>query len=137
MPTITISEALAVRLIALLPEEAVAIIISAILAEQHQLSAVHMDELAMLASHMRVVRRLRERASNDPERDRGLYEKDLVQRVDGATGEGRQHGHCQHFVLDVDHDPLAAPCLNLYADLCETCYPQLARDLRKLTGVLP
>jgi hypothetical protein len=137
MPSITISESLAIRLMTLLPEEDVAMIASALMAEQHGLSADHSDELAMLASHMHVARRLRERAANDPERDRGLYEKYVVQRADGATGDGRKHEHCRHFVLDVDHDPLAAPCLNLYADLCETSYPRLARDLRKLTGSMP
>lgn len=122
---------------ALLPEDAVRVISVALMEEQRTMSAEHSDELAMLASHMHVARRLRERAANDPERDRGLYEKYVVQRTDGATGEGRKHEHCRHFVLDVDHDPLAAPCLKLYADLCEISYPQLARDLRRLTGSMP
>ncbi len=133
--SITISESLAVRLMALLPEGAVAALSADMAAEQQ--SGGHMDELAMLASHLHVIRRLRERAAADPERTRGLYDKYIVQRSDGATAEGHKHGHCHHFVLDVDHDPLAAPCLKLYADLCETSYPQLARDLRKLTGAMP
>jgi hypothetical protein len=122
---------------ALLPEDAVTLLANALATEQQTSASGDLDDLAMLASHLHIARRLRERAATDPERDRGLYEKYIVQRADGATGDGRKHEHCRHFVLDVDHDPLAGPCLNLYADLCEMSYPQLARDLRKLTGALP
>jgi len=132
MPSITLSESLAIRLISLLPEGAIASTMTEL-----QNSSEHMDELAMLASHLHVARRLRERAANDPERTLGLYEKYLVQRADGSTADGGKHEHCRHFVLDIDHDPLAATCLGLYADLCETSYPQLAHDLRKLVGGLP
>ena len=131
--SVTISESLAVRLMSLLPEHSLAILANALSAEAQQ-SGEHMHELAMLASHLHISRRLRERAASDPERERGLHEKYIVQRTDGSTADGRKHEHCRHFVLDVDHDPLAGPCLNLYADLCESAYPQLARDLRKLTG---
>jgi len=134
--SITISESLAIRLMTLLPEDAVTTLMSAIIAEEKN-SSEHLDELAMLASHLHIARRLRERAASDPERDRGLYEKYVVQRADGSTGEGRKHEHCRHFVLDVDHDPIAVPCLSLYADICQMSYPQLARDLRKVTGSLP
>ena len=44
----------------------------------------------MLASHLRIVRRLRERAATDPDRARGIYEKYVVQRTDGATACGPQ-----------------------------------------------
>jgi hypothetical protein len=131
--SVTISESLAIRLMALLPEDAVATLMAAMAAQNSE----DMDELAMLASHLRIARRLRERAATDPDRARGIYEKYVVQRTDGATENGRKHEHCHHFVLDVDHDPLAVPCLSLYADICGTSYPQLARDLRKLIGNLP
>ena len=130
--SVTISESLAIRLMALLPEDAIATLVGAMAAQSEQ-----MDELAMLASHLRIARRLRERAATDPDRGRGIYEKYVVQRTDGATESGRKHEHCHHFVLDVAHDPLAVPCMSLYADICETSYPQLARDLRKLIGNLP
>jgi len=134
--SVTISESLAVRLMSLLPEQTANDIMGELMSEASSTPG-HMDEMAALASHLHVVRGLREHADVDLDRERGLYDKYIVQRTDGATGEGRKHERCRHFVLDVDHDPLAAPCLNLYADLCEVFYPLLARDLRKLTCCLP
>jgi hypothetical protein len=60
----------------------------------------------------------------------GLYDKYLVQRVDGSSGQGSKHEHCPYFVLDLNHDPHARAALLAYADSCEADYPLLARDLR-------
>ena len=122
----SVSESLALRILAVLPEDALRSIAS------QQLTNQQSYEFAMLASQLDIVRRMREQAKNDPERVKGLYEKYVVQRVDGSTEAGGKHEHCRHFVLDPDHDPIAKACLNFYADLCESTYPQLANDLRKL-----
>jgi hypothetical protein len=124
---IHVSESLALRILAALPEEAISKLSAELRGEES-------DQMAALASKLHVARRMRERAENDPDRSRGLYDKYRVERVDGSTADGKKHDHCRHFVLDADHDPIAPLCLNFYADLCESTYPQLARDLRKLTG---
>lgn len=68
--------------------------------------------------------------SND--KDRGLYDKFRVERVDGKHKPGERHHGCRYFVLDIDHDEHAPDALYAYADSCETDYPNLARDLRSL-----
>jgi hypothetical protein len=71
----------------------------------------------------------------DPKR--GLYNKFYVEREDGSSEPGGKHAGCDYFVLDLDHDPFAAPALRAYADACETEYPLLARDLRTKLGESP
>lgn len=63
-------------------------------------------------------------------RNRGLYEKFVVQRTDGSSAKGGKHDGCAYFVLDVSHDPHALAALRAYADSCEDDYPMLADDLR-------
>lgn len=36
------------------------------------------------------------------------------------------------FVLDLEHDKFARPAILAYAEACETDFPLLAQDLRKL-----
>lgn len=64
------------------------------------------------------------------DRNRGLYEKFMVERRDGASDPGGKHHDCEYFVLDLDHDPHAAVALDAYADSCAAQYPALAADLR-------
>lgn len=60
----------------------------------------------------------------------GLTEKFRVERVN--LDAQVRHRHCQHFVLDVDHDPHALPALLAYASSCDAASPELAADLRRL-----
>jgi hypothetical protein len=63
----------------------------------------------------------------------GLYDKyKMIVRNDGQSAIGGRHFGCQYYVLDITHDPFAAPALRAYADACEAEYPALARDLRAL-----
>lgn len=64
------------------------------------------------------------------DRTRGLYEKFHVERTDGKSDTGEKHDGCEYYVLDLDHDPHAAPALEAYATSCEKEYPALAADLR-------
>jgi len=66
----------------------------------------------------------------DPER--GLYDKFVVTRTDGASAPGGKHDGCAYFVLDIDHDEHAVAALTAYAASCESEYPLLAADLRKI-----
>jgi hypothetical protein len=50
-----------------------------------------------------------------PDRERGLYSKYQVRRVDGSSEPGKKHAKCNYFVLDIDHDPHAAPAIFSYA----------------------
>ena len=60
---------------------------------------------------------------------RGLYQKYDVRRLHDPNGK---HVACRYYVLDLDHDGFAGPALRAYADACETTYPSLAADLRRL-----
>lgn len=62
-------------------------------------------------------------------KQRGLYGKFFVRRNDGKDAPGEKHEGCDYFVLDITHDPFAAPALQAYADACRSTYPNLARDL--------
>jgi len=78
----------------------------------------------------------------DPEvKRKGLYQKYWVSRTDGSSKPGKKHFGCRHFVLDVDHDPYAAPALRAYAQACKGVYPELAQELSaiasKLEAALP
>lgn len=51
--------------------------------------------------------------------------------MDGRSAKGQKHHGCAYFVLDLDHDPFAAPALRAYADACEADgFGPLADDLR-------
>lgn len=62
--------------------------------------------------------------------ERGVYDKFRVERTDASP----RHPDCRYFVLDIDHDPHAAAALTAYAEHCQRDKPDLARDLRRLTG---
>jgi hypothetical protein len=66
------------------------------------------------------------------DKSRGLFAKYHVERVSDPTGK---HDGCPYFVLDVRHDPHALAALVAYADSCDSDYPMLAADLRRLAGV--
>ncbi|RDU99177.1 hypothetical protein [Trinickia dinghuensis] len=59
----------------------------------------------------------------------GLYRKYDVRRLDGSDAPGRKHADCEHFVLDMTHDPYAAAALRTYAQLCFKTHPFLAVEL--------
>lgn len=65
----------------------------------------------------------------DDDTKTGLRRKFLVMRADGSSLPGGKHHGCQHFVLDLNHDPYAAPTLRAYAYACGTSHPALAVDL--------
>ena len=64
------------------------------------------------------------------DKNRGLYEKYFVARVDGSGFPGGKHAACEYFVLDLMHDKHAPAALRAYADSCAEEYPLLAADLR-------
>lgn len=75
----------------------------------------------------------------DPEKDRGLYRKYEVRRVEDPAGK---HEQCFYYVLDLVHDPIALEALSVYARIArEHGYESLADDLdnvvhsRRLTEV--
>lgn len=63
---------------------------------------------------------------------RGLYHKFDVTRTDGTSAPGQKHDGCRYFVLDIDHDPFADECLQIYAQRCRREYPLLADDITTL-----
>jgi hypothetical protein len=67
------------------------------------------------------------------DKERGLYKKYNVSRVDDPTGK---HKDCEYFVLDLTHDKHARAALQRYTYCCELEYPELAKDLRKLSAKL-
>lgn len=71
---------------------------------------------------------------NDPDRQRGLYNKYTVTRNDGSSGPSGKHEHCSYYVLDLTHDTHAKAALLAYAASCEKEFPSLASDLRALAG---
>lgn len=76
-------------------------------------------------------RALRSRELTKPAEQQGLFRKFIVERVDGSSGPGGKHEHCECFVLDVDHDPCARPALVAYAAAVEPTHPQLAASMRE------
>jgi formylglycine-generating enzyme required for sulfatase activity len=68
--------------------------------------------------------------NNMNDQKRGLYGKFAVVRADGRDGPGEKHEHCEHFVLDLDHDKHALPAIAAYVNSCKDEFPQLAADLR-------
>jgi hypothetical protein len=86
----------------------------------------------------------RSMADNAPEaippkddHDRGLYGKYDVRRLDGSSGPGGKHEHCEYFVLDLSHDSHAIPAIHAYAKSCEGDYPKLAADLIRTYDLAP
>jgi hypothetical protein len=73
---------------------------------------------------------LPERQNDVPAEQQGVFRKFEVRRVDGGDRPGGKHHGCEYFVLDVDHDPCAAPALAAYADAVEATHPTLAADMR-------
>lgn len=69
---------------------------------------------------------------NMGDKDKGIYNKFQVRRTDGQSDIGGKHVNCYHFVLDVNCDPFAAPAIYAYAEACESEYPILASDLRRM-----
>lgn len=63
----------------------------------------------------------------DPDRERGLYQKYRVERLNDATGK---HRVCRYYVLDLTHDRFSAVALRAYAGACASEYPALARALQ-------
>lgn len=63
------------------------------------------------------------------DRERGLYEKYRVERLNDPAGK---HNNCRYFVLDLTHDKHAGPALQAYARSCLREYPALADDLLDL-----
>ena len=61
---------------------------------------------------------------------KGIYNKFIVNRVDGTDCVGGKHEGCDYFVLDTTHDVYAYAALMAYADACEADYPKLAADIR-------
>lgn len=59
----------------------------------------------------------------------GIYRKYRVSRVNDPKGK---HDGCEFFVLDWKHDPFAISAAIAYAEACESKFPELAKDLRKL-----
>lgn len=77
---------------------------------------------------------------DDPDRERGLYNKFLVERMDVEAAQ--RHRDCEYFVLDLYHDALAIPALRAYVTAArEAGYHRLAYDLSNkldgLTGMVP
>ena len=70
------------------------------------------------------------------DKDRGLYEKFRVLRVDGRSAIGERHENCEYFVLDLTHDRHALAAIQAYADSCGGEYPQLAVDVLRRAGEL-
>lgn len=63
------------------------------------------------------------------EKNRGLYGKFYVERVDGTSEPGKKHDGCDYFVLDLTHDKHAYAAVRAYIDSCRVEYPLLADDL--------
>lgn len=71
------------------------------------------------------------------DKNRGLYNKFKVERVDGRSAPGEKHANCSYLVLDLMHDPFARDAAIAYADSCEQGYPLLAKDIRKIIKNMP
>lgn len=64
------------------------------------------------------------------DREKGLYKKYEVRRIDGKE----KHDGCEYFVLDMVHDKFSVPALSAYAHACKQEYPELAKDLWSWIG---
>jgi hypothetical protein len=63
---------------------------------------------------------------DDPDREKGWYEKYYVARLNDETGK---HERCEFFVLDLVHDRHARMAMLAYAASCGDEYPSLAVDI--------
>jgi hypothetical protein len=64
-----------------------------------------------------------------PKRARGLFGKFRVERV-APSSRGIDHSGCRYFVLDPQHDPIAAAALARYAQVARSeGFGPLANDL--------
>ena len=63
------------------------------------------------------------------DKDKGLYEKFSVHRVDGRSNRGQKHEGCKYFVLDLTHDKFALAAIRAYAEACKAEYAALSADL--------
>lgn len=69
-------------------------------------------------------------------RERGLYRKFIVERVDGKSAPGQKHDGCEYFVLDLTHDKRALPALRAYAGAADLDGDHaLATDLYAKVGL--
>ena len=64
------------------------------------------------------------------DKQRGLYNKFTVTRIDGTSEPYKKHYNCRYFVLDLTHDKHAIPAIDAYQKSCGKEYRQLAEDLR-------
>lgn len=71
---------------------------------------------------------------SDPDKEKGLYKKFYVRRIDDALGK---HEHCFKYVLDLEHDPFAIPALKSYIEACQEEYPLLATALKRAILAMP
>jgi hypothetical protein len=70
-------------------------------------------------------------------RNRGIYNKFRVERVDGKSASGKKHAGCDYFVLDITHDPHAIPALLAYAESASRDdYELLALDIVAKVGAV-
>lgn len=74
---------------------------------------------------------LPERDTNTPSEEQGLFDKFTVLRNDGNDEPGKKHFLCEHFVLDINHDPYAKAALRAYAEACKETHPILSDDMMK------
>ncbi len=78
-----------------------------------------------------MTRKKRKQSTRATDKERGLYRKYIIERVDGSSAPGRKHHDCDCFVLDLTHDPFAIPAIKAYIEACRAEYPLLAADLEK------
>lgn len=71
-------------------------------------------------------------AAKPEDRHHGAYKRYDVKRLGDPEGK---HASCEHFVLDLDHDPYASKALEAYATACSSENPALAADIRKMRVV--
>lgn len=69
-----------------------------------------------------------------PANRQGLYQKFLVNRVDGSDSVGGKHEGCRYFVLDITHDEHAPAAMQAYANSCKNTHPELAADIEAEFG---
>jgi len=62
-------------------------------------------------------------------RNRGIYTKYYVSRIDKSDQPGGIHYGCEYYVLDLTYDKYAKVAIAAYADACKTELPALAVDL--------
>lgn len=72
-----------------------------------------------------------------PDDARGIHRKYDIKRTDGSSEPGGKHAECSYFVLDLVHDPFAAPALRAYAAACRGTHPDLSRDLENILSTWP